>query len=114
MKYLIGPFLFGVLSTFEMGISFFSLRSRSWCFLANHSSMNAPWAPQSINALVLTILFPSKILVSMVIDLKSLSGTLRILKALMENLFKGPVVVASLLTENPWILLQLRLHLNFL
>jgi len=101
VKYLIGPFLFGVLSTFETGISFFSLKSGSWCSFANRLSINAPWVPQSINALVSTILFPSKILVSTVIDLKSSSGTLQILRALMENLFKGLAVVASLLTENP-------------
>jgi len=64
--------------------------------------------------LVSTILFPSKILVSMVINLKSSSGTLRILKALMENPFEGLAAVASLLTENPWILLQLYLCLNSL
>ena len=112
--YLIGPFLFGVSSTFEMGISFFSFKSGSWCSLANHSSINAPWVPQSINTLVSTILFPSKILVLMVIDLKFSSGTLQILRALMENPFKGLAAIASLLTENPWILLQLRLCLGFL
>ena len=114
VRYLIGPFLFGVLSMFEMGVSFFSFKSGSRCSFANHSSINAPWVPQSINALVLTILFPSKILVLTVIDLKSSSGTLQILRALMENPFKGLAAVVSLLTENPWILLQLCLHLNFL
>jgi len=97
VRYLIGPFLFGVSSTFEMGISFFSLRSGSWCSFANHSSINVPWAPQSINALVSMILFPSKILVSTVIDLEFSSGTLRILRALMENPFEGLAAIASLL-----------------
>ena len=114
VRYLIGPFLFGVLSTFEIGISFFSFKSGSRCSFANHSSINAPWAPQSISALVLTIFFPSIILVSTVIDFESLSGTLQILRALMESPFEGLAVVASLRTKNPQVLLQLNLHLNFL
>jgi len=113
---LIGPFLFGVSSTFETGISFFSLKSGSWCFFANHSSINAPWVPQSISALVSMIFFPSIILVSTVIDFESLSGTPRILMALMEGPLEGLVVVASLHTKNPQVLLQLILHrcLSFL
>jgi len=76
VRYLIGPFLFGVLSMFETGISFFSFKSGSRCSLANRSSINAPWVPQSISALVSTIFFSSIILVSTVIDFESLSGTL--------------------------------------
>jgi len=63
LGYLIGPFLFGVSSMFEIGISFFSLKSGSWCSFANCSSINAPWVPQSISTLVSMIFFPSKILV---------------------------------------------------
>jgi len=114
VRYLIGPFLFRVSSTFETGISFFSFKSGSWCSFANHSSINTPWVPQSISALVSTIFFPSKILVSTVIDFESLSGTLRILRALTESSCKGLVVVASLCTKNPQIFLQLYLHLSFL
>jgi len=111
---LIGPFLFRVSSTFETGISFFSHKSGSRCFFANRSSINVPWAPQSISAFVSTISFPSIILVSTFIDFESLSGTLRILRALMENFREGLVVVASLRTKNPLVLLRLILHLNFL
>jgi len=105
------PFLFGVLLTFETGISFFSHKSGSQCFFANRSSINAPWAPQSISAFVSTIFFSSIILVSTFIDFKSLSGTLQILRALMESPFKGLVIVASLCTKNPQVFLQLILHL---
>jgi len=70
---------------FETGIPFFSLKGRSWCFFVNHSSINAPWVPQSISTLVSTIFFPSIILVSTFIDFESLSGTLQILRALMES-----------------------------
>jgi len=114
VRYLIGPFLFGVSSMFETGISFFSLKSGSWCSFVNHSSINTPWAPQSISPLVSTIFFPSKILVSTVIDFESLSGTLRILRALMESPHEGLIVIASLHTKNPQIFLQPYLHLNFL
>jgi len=102
---LIGLFLFRVSSTFETGISFFSHKSRSQCFFANRSSINVPWAPQSISAFVSTIFFSSIILVSTFIDFESLSGTLRILRALMESPFEGLVVVASLHTKNPLVLL---------
>jgi len=112
--YLIGPFLFRVSSTFETGISFFSHKSGSRCFFVNCSSINVPWAPQSISAFVSTIFFSSIILVSTFIDFKSLSITLRILRALMESPFEGLVVVASLHTKNPLVLLRLSLHLNFL
>jgi len=111
---LIGPFLFRVSSTFETGISFFNHRSGSRCFFANHSSINVPCAPQSISAFVSTISFPSIILVSTFIDFESLSGTLRILRALMENFCEGLVVVASLHIKNPSVLLRLSLHLDFL
>jgi len=111
---LIGPFLFRVLSMFETGISFFSHRSGSQCFFVNRSSINVPWAPQSISAFVSTISFPSIILVSTFIDFESLSGTLRILRALMENFREGLVVIASLRTKNPLVLLRLSLCLNFL
>jgi len=111
---LIGPFLFRVSSTFETGISFFSHRSGSWCFFANRSSINVPWAPQSISAFISTISFPLAILVSTFIDFESLSGTLRIRRALTENLREGLVVVASLRTKNPLVLLLLSLHLGFL
>jgi len=114
MRYLIGPFLFGVSSMFETGISFFSLKSRSWCSFVNCSSKNAPWVPQSISAFVSMIFFPSIILVSTVIDFESLSGTLQILRALMEGPQEGLDVVASLCTKNHWVLLQLTLCLNFL
>ena len=99
---------------FETGISFLSLISRSWCFFANCSSINAPWAPQSISALVLMIFFPSIILVSTFIDFESLFGTLSILIALMESPLEGLVVVASLHTKNPGFLLQLVHHLGIL
>jgi len=111
---LIGPFLFRVSSTFETGISFFSHRSGSWCFFVNHSSINVPWAPQSISAFVSMISFPSMILVSTFIDFESLSGTLQILRALMENSHEGLVVIASLRTKNPLVLLRPSLRLNFL
>jgi len=111
---LIGPFLFRVSSTFETGISFFSHKSGSRCFFANHSSINVPWAPQSISAFVSTIFFSSIILVSTFIDFESLSGTLQILRALMESPFEGLVVIASLRTKNPLVLLQPYPHLNFL
>jgi len=114
VRYLIGPFLFGVSSTFETGISFFSLKSGSRCSFVNHSSINAPWVPQYISTLVSMIFFLSIILVSTVIDFESLSGTLRILRALMESPCEGLVIVASLHTKNPQVLLQLNLHLNFL
>jgi len=114
VRYLIGPFLFGVSLTFETGISFFSLKSGSWCSFANHSSINDTWAPQSISALVSTIFFPSIILVLTVIGFESLSGTLRILRALMESPHEGLVVIASLHTKNPQVPLQLYPHLNFL
>jgi len=104
-----------VSSTFETGISFFSFKSRSQCFFANCSSINAPWAPQSISTLVLMIFFPSIILMSTFINFESLSGTLQILRALMESPLKGLVVVASLCTKNPQVLLQLtHRHLNIL
>ena len=110
---LIGPFLFGVSLTFQTGISFFSFRSRSWCFFVNCSSINAPWVPQSISALVSTIFFSSIILVLTVIDFESLSGTLQILRALMEVSLEGLVIVASLHTKNPRVLLQWVRHLSF-
>jgi len=111
---LIGPFLFKVSSMFETGISFFSHRSGSRCFFANHSSINVPWVPQSISAFVSTISFPLIILVSTFIDFESLSGTLRILRALMENFHEGLVIVAGLRIKNPSVLLQPSLHLDFL
>jgi len=114
VRYLIGPFLFGVSSTFETGISFFNFKSGSQCSFANRSSINAPWVPQSISTLVSMIFFPSRILVSTVIDFEFSSGTLRILRALMESPHEGLVIVASLHTKNPRIFLQLNLHLNFL
>jgi len=100
---------------FETGISLFSFKSRSRCFFVNHSSINAPWAPQSIRALVLMFFFPSMFLVSTFIDFESLSGTLQILRALMESPFEGLVIVASLHTKNPQVLLlQLSPHLDIL
>ena len=106
---LIGPFLFGVSLMFETGISFFSLISGSQCFFVNCSSINAPWAPQSLSTLVSTI-----ILVSTFIDFESLFGTLQILRALMESPLEGLVVVASLHTKNSGFLLQLVHHLGTL
>ena len=83
--------------------------SGSRCFFANHSSINAPWAPQSISALVLTICLPSIILVLTVIDFESLFGILQILKALMEGSWEGLVIIASLHTKNPLLLRPLLL-----
>jgi len=82
----------------------------------NHSSINAPWVPQSISTLVSTIFSPLIILVSTFIDFESLSGTLQILRALMESPLEGLVIIASLCTKNPEFLLQLILyrHLSIL
>jgi len=101
---LIGPFLFGVSSTFETGISFFSFTSGSQCFFANCSSIKAPLAPQSISTLVSMIFFPSIISVLTFIVFELLFGTLQIVRALMESSLEGLDVIASLLTEYPLVL----------
>ena len=112
---LIGPLLFGVLSTLDTGISFFNFRSGSRCFFANSSFMKFPWAPLSISAFVATILFPSIILASTCIDF-SFSSMLLTLIGLMKIGLEDLDVATSLLTKNPacWVLLVLLRHLLLL